>query len=276
MMPSTEYALESVSRSIGGGFFLAPFTNLRLTAFNSAAGVTLLVSGQILGPDGEVRPFQQTLVPTTARAISTAIFAPGCGWLLDAQIVASAGTPRRGQCFARLELIAGREGATHALGTVLQGYVQDTTALAWPGSPIVSSVDGPGVIRAIVGTDPAAGVEISETVPTNARWRLLAVYAQLVTAVAAANREPSLVVDDGANNLTVSSAFASQAASLTHQYSWHHENQLAAILNGTAHPLRLPRIVAMGGYRIRTATTNIQAADNWGAPNLLVEEWIED
>jgi hypothetical protein len=29
------------------------------------------------------------------------------------------------------------------------------------------------------------------------------------------------------------------------------------------------------GWQIRTTTVNLQAGDNWGAPQLLVEEWLE-
>jgi hypothetical protein len=37
-----------------------------------------------------------------------------------------------------------------------------------------------------------------------------------------------------------------------------------------------PDIILSDGDRIRTQTTGIVAGDDWGAPQILVEEWIED
>jgi hypothetical protein len=81
---------------------------------------------------------------------------------------------------------------------LLQGYVTDTSRLSFPGSPIRSSIEGPGVLRSITGTNPAANAEISETVPTNARWRVHAIRFTLVTDANVANREVALTLDDGA------------------------------------------------------------------------------
>lgn len=270
-------ALTDVQRAaIGGAFYLAPYTNLRLSVFNAAAGVTVTLAGQILGLDGEVRPFQFAMVPTTARAVSTAIFSPGCGWLLHAELLASAGTPRKGQCFARLELIAGREGGTLTLGTILQGYVQDTSALAYPGSAIVASPDGAGVIRSVTGTDPAVNTEIAETVPTNARWRLISIFLELVTDATVANRTVTLLVDDGANTLSSVSASAAQTATQTRQYSAYPGGGAPRLDSTVFYLPTPPGIMLMGGFRIRTTTANRAAGDNYGAPQLLVEEWIED
>src|SRR5207244_3905006 len=54
-------------------------------------------------------------------------------------------------------------------------------------------------LRSFLGTDQAAGSEISEVVPTGKFWRILAVRAQLVTSGTAGNRFPRLEIDDGTN-----------------------------------------------------------------------------
>jgi hypothetical protein len=133
-----------------------------------------------------------------------------------------------------------------------------------------------GRIRSITGTDPAAGAEVSETVPVGAKWRLISFSVTLVTAVAAANRSPALIIDDGTNILYYSTLHAVQTASLTRIYQYAQGSYWvsAADANGVYQD-GLPGLYLMPGWRIRTLTTNIQAADNWGAPQYSIEEYVE-
>jgi len=259
------------------GLWVTGEDRLRVTSFNSAAGVTLAIEGRVLLAGHGLRAFAERHVPNTDRTTASTSFAIGEGWLLDVQIRASAGTPRRGQCLAILELVRGGEGgAVQPLTVLVHGYVTDTQRRAWPGSPLELSTEGPGVIRAIVGTNPAAGVEIVETVPTNARWRLLALLTNFVTDATVANRFAQLLLDDGANIFFASDPPAAQTASLALNYAFGQglarlASALATHTWGSPNGIHLP-----GGFRVRTATNGIVAGDNWGAPTFLVEEWIED
>jgi hypothetical protein len=174
---------------------------LRLRVLNSAAGVRLALEGRILRFDGIAHPFAFEFTPTTDRTEATSLALPGDGFLLNLAVRASAGTPRVGQCFCTVEMVRGQTGATSILGALAAGYVTDTQRLPWPGSPTRHSSDGPGVLRGITGTDPAAGVEITEVVPTNARWHLLMMRAALLTSATVANRFPQFVVLAGASGL---------------------------------------------------------------------------
>lgn len=276
MAGASDLDVAPAPRVVGAGFFLDADTHLRLSAFNSATGVTLTVSGLLMAPDGCVQKFNATHTPATDRTRSTLLIPMGIGWLLSAQIIASAGTPRRGQCFARLELVNGLGGAVSSLGTVLQGYVQDTTVLAYPGSPLEASASGRGVVRSITGTDPAANTEISETVPTNARWRLLAFKATLVADANVANRTIRVVVDDGATQLVVSEAGVNQTAGQTREHMAAAYGLAITSSSGVLYEPLPTDVLLIGGWRLRTVTASIQVGDNWGAPQLLVEEWIED
>lgn len=250
--------------------------NLRVSSFNSAASVTLAVEARIRRPDGLVVPMRFTHTPNTARTIATSLHRLTEGHLLTLSARASSGAPRRGQCFVRAEIIRGLEGATDPIGTALQGYVIDTQGLVVPGSPIVLPTEGPGVIRSITGTDPAVNTEISETVPTNARWRLIALLATLGTDATVANRFARVILDDGANPFWESGDGVALAAASSRIYSFG-ESVFAAVTGAGISVSPLPRTAfLMGGFRIRTSTANLQAGDNWSAPQLLVEEWIED
>lgn len=251
-------------------------TNLRIESFNSLAGVTLTIVARMIATGDEPSIAVYTHTPNTDRTIKTSDFVLPEGWLLSLMVYASAGAPRRGQCFVRASLIEGFTGATINTATLLQGYVQDTTARAWPGSPIEASCDGAGYVRTIVGTNPAAGLEISETVPTNARWELRTFIAQLVASAAAANRRPTLLFDDGANVFWRVNSNVNQVAGETSIYQAAIGAPFAT-LDARVYALPLPaRLPLMGGYRVRSSTAAIDVGDDYAAPIYEVEEWIED
>lgn len=275
-MPIDTPLVGAAARALAGGTYLTRDNAVRVTSFNSAAGVSLTIAGQILNDDGRVVPFSFLHVPNTDRTIATSTVRVGEGVLLNAHVFASSGSPRRGQCFVRVQIVQGFSGAVDAIGTVLQGYVTDTAGRAWPGSPIELSTEGRGVIRSITGTDPAAGAEISETVPTNARWQLLAIRFTLVTDATVANRRPNLQIDDGTTELARSTLQNDATAGATFHYSYQIGVQALAGAGNYFSAHIVSRTYLSGGFRIRTATTNLQAGDNFGAPQLLVEEWIED
>jgi hypothetical protein len=256
--------------------YLTGEESLRLRSFNSAAGVTLALEGRLLRPDGSCDPMSSPHQPTTDRSAVVTVHSLGPGWIQHVSVRASAGSPRVGECFVVVELVRGQAGAMQPLGVILQGYVTDTSGLAWPGASALSSAAGPGVIRSIAGADPAAGAEFSETVPTNARWRLLGVDVALVTDATAANRTQRLIIDDGATIVAEITPAVAQTATLTWRYSYARNVQRGVDPGGTLINAPLPDAWLMGGYRVRSATTNLQAGDNYGAPQLWVEEWIED
>jgi hypothetical protein len=118
------------------------------------------------------------------------------------------------------------------------------------------------------GAAPAAGADWSFVVPAGHVYRVISLYASLVTAVAVANRVVQLVASDGvASFLTIAPA-AVQAASLTYGYAWWEHAPGALVGTGQAIPL-VP-LVLEAGWSLASSTTAIQAADQWGAPALHV------
>ncbi|MGH9411301.1 MAG: hypothetical protein ACRD1V_17845, partial [Vicinamibacterales bacterium] len=112
-------------------------------------------------------------------------------------------------------------------------------------------------------------------VPVGARWRVKAITAPLVTSSAVANRFPNLIVDDGAKTVFQVGTDQAQTASTTTTYSIAEGiglegNSDNVVLGTLPVDLRLP-----AGFRLRSLTTALDAGDNWGAPQILVEEWIE-
>lgn len=249
---------------------------LRLTVLNALANVRVRLAGRFLNLEGRIVSFAHDLLPTSDRVATTLTRSLGEGWLLDWSVVAIAAAPVIGQAYAIVSLVRGQTGAVVDLATLGAGYVTTTQRLASTDASVASSLDGAGALRSIAGTTPAAGVEVSETVPTNARWEILAFKAQLVTAVAVANRVPSLTLDDGATVYYRTSCGFLQTASSTFIWSWGPGvNALAPVANSQLQEtlpvgLRLP-----AGHRINTVTGALQGADQWNAIQYLVREWIE-
>jgi hypothetical protein len=258
-----------------GGIYLSGEDNFRLTTWGAVAALAVQLEGRFVGADGCTVPLVETQIPNSDRSAKTTIFPAREGLLTNVQLRVASGTAIGGSVAGLLEIIRGREGGVQPLGTLLQGYVTSATRLAWPGSPIVPLTGGAGRLRVIVGTDPAAGVEISETVPTGARWKLRSIAFTLVASAVVANRTPVLTIDDGANVLWEVSNNVAQTASQTVKYRAGVGVPLTTF-GALAYLLPLPSELPLGaGSRIRTVTGAIDAGDNYGPPIYTVEEWLE-
>lgn len=130
---------------------------------------------------------------------------------------------------------------------------------------------GSGTVRAIIGTDPPAGVEFSETVPAGVQWRLMAVGAVLATSAVVATRGPNLDIAGPVGGVFFHSQQGLQVAGLTLLRNW-------ATIGGEGpgfSPVgQIPIGLVLGpGFVISSHILGLQAGDEWGAPQLIVEEW---
>lgn len=135
--------------------------------------------------------------------------------------------------------------------------------------------DGPGVVRSIAGSAPAAGAEISETVPAGVRWQLLGMKYQLVASATVANRQSTLLVDDGTTTLFYAGGDPSQPASSTFLYSYGQG--YGGVLSGGAtnaigRSFPSPNFL-IPGFRLRTQTASIQVGDQYSSIQYVVREW---
>lgn len=275
-MAETQLAPALPSLVGGAAWWCSGDEALRLTSFNADADAQVTLTGRFLEADRLTPvPLERRHVPNTDRTAATVDIALARGWLQQLTVRATTGSPTYAHTFVIVELIRGLGTSATVLATLLAGPVSANTRRAWPGSPLASSIEGPGALRSITGTDPAANVEISETVPTGARWKLHAIALTLVTDATAADREVILTFDDGTTVYYAAAPAANQAASLTRRYSAGRGGVRGISLAGLEIAIALPDLWLPAGHRIRTATTGRQATDNFGAPQLLVEEHLE-
>lgn len=258
-----------------GAVWIRDGESLLFQAFSSVASLVLQFTGYALTPQGDPIIFDVRLTPTSDRLATEVVQQFGECFLLGVACSIVSGNANRGQCYVRVRAQRGSGSTVMPLMPLIQHYVNDNYSPVFPYSPQEDSLEGPGMLRSITGTDPAAGAEISETVPTGARWRLHSLVVTLVTDATVATRVPRLFLDSGSGIYAKYNGPSTQAASLTVAYQTGNLGE-AVTGSGSAAHLPMPSDTRLAaGYTIDSATVNLQAGDNYGAPVMLVEEWLE-
>ena len=119
---------------------------------------------------------------------------------------------------------------------------------------------------------PAAGVEISVTVPAGVKWRIQDVAFLFTTDATAVDRTPTV-------RITATSLFLITKATILHGassarvyiYNWTSINEAAIDVAGITFT-NLTDVWVPEGSVIATNTVNLQAGDAFTAPTLIVEE----
>ncbi len=122
--------------------------------------------------------------------------------------------------------------------------------------------------------DPAPGSEILEVVPARRRWILHAIRFILTTDGNDSSRFVHLILDDGTNIFLDICVTAAHAKSTTKIYNFSSFGSTQLEPNDCLY-IPLPPLPLKESYRIRTITDGIQVGDDYTAPQLLVEEWID-
>lgn len=250
--------------------------NLQVVASNTLVGARIAIQGRRITEEGTIEPFTFVHVPNSNRTVTTQVFKLGRGALLNLAVFVDVGTPLIGQTFVMLQIVRGFGGPLVLLGTLLQGYVTSSQGLGWPGSPIQSSIEGGGYYRVMVGTKPAAGAVITETVPTGARWVLTSIQVILTTSATAGNRRPFVQVSANGSAQAVCVSFttvpASDAGAFYFTQGLPHETGLA----GAAQVFGLPSgLTLLAGSQVIANAVGLQAGDQFEGPTLSIREWLE-
>jgi hypothetical protein len=132
--------------------------------------------------------------------------------------------------------------------------------------------DTQGEILTLSSADPAAGAEISYTLPAGYRYQILSVQATLVTDATAANRFPVLTINDGTNDVAGFAAGTAQTATQTVAYQFGPGIAGYQASLRTHVPTATPLILKAGNI-IKTVTAGIVAGDNWGIARICVMRW---
>jgi hypothetical protein len=246
-----------------------------MNVFGAVANVSVVCQGLFLRPDGMIIPFAQTVVAPTDRSRAKLSFSLGEGFLLSAALLSSGVNVRRGQVFANLTLDWGGPGVAVTVSEVMQGYVSTFSVPIYPNGRQDFPLDPPGILRSITGTQPAAGANILEVVPTGARWRLRSIHVRLVTANAGGTRTVQLGIDDTISTFLQLQPNQTQALNTTVDNFATAGSFLGVAAAGSTYWSLPPDVVLFQGWAFRTSVLGINAADQFAAPIYEVEEWLE-
>lgn len=159
-------------------FLVTGEDNLRVRSWCSQAGVRLAIDMRFALPDGTVQAFADSHVPHSDRSVQMSDIRLTSGYVLNLVVRAVAGAPLVGQCYVTVDVIRGSGTAAVVLGQMLGGYISTSQGLSWPGSPIRSSLEGPGFpTTGFVGT-PGGVSNPTDTVPAGARWLITSLYTE--------------------------------------------------------------------------------------------------
>jgi hypothetical protein len=258
-------------------WYLTGEDNLRVTSASAMSGLTLSITGRVYDPSrGVVVPFERTHTPNGDRTLKRSVIALGAGFVLDVTVRVTVGNPLMGQTYVILELVRGLDGPLTLVGTFASGYVTASQGVGWPGSPIISSTDGEPAVRYVQGTDPAAGLEITETVPTGARWEVMTFSAILTNGAIVANRIPALVFSKAPHVVAKSVVGASIAENLSRLVSWGPGIQQQTAFDSPGRITVIPaKILLLAGMSLSTSTINFGVGDQYTDVAYVVREWLE-
>jgi hypothetical protein len=200
----------------------------------------------------------------------------GEGFLLTLGVTVLAGAPLRGQTYCRVQVARGLTGSERFMTDLLADYVSTRYAPVWPVSQARPPTQGQGLFRLVTGSAPNIGQEIFITVPAGVRWRPYGIRFTLQTESSLATRVVRLQVNDGLVTTVTVAGGARTGGNRIMRFNFVRQvGSVAppAVVGEIIMPL--PDLLLLGGWRIFTYTENIRVLDQYSAPVLLVEEWIE-
>lgn len=248
---------------------------LQVAAVANFAGAIVNFGLRWLMPDGQIIPQTITLNIPNAGVIAQLQVAVPEGFLLTAAMFSPTGLAANQWAFASAAILRGGIQGANTFDEFLQGYLSHEYAPSFPDWPPQRSTDGAGVLVSSLIGNPAAGQDFTITVPTLRRWQVLSLRAVLNASVAVANRNVAFLLDDGANTFFSLNSIAAVVASTNERIvasadlPYVNDN-----VNTQTIPFPSPTILG-AGYRIKSLTTNLQAADQWNNIELLVLEWCD-
>jgi hypothetical protein len=283
-MPADQFKVRSASAGLqfatqelqpGIGCYIGVDDRLMVSFMFDLNNNQPVVNVRVLRDDGTIIPFTFTPPVTAARTLQQTIFNLCEGFILSCSIMAISPTNAANIAWGSCAIVRAPGTTLSQYELLCAGYLSNVFPVGYPLSVPQRSIEGPGQPRSFAITTPGAGADWSFTVPAGMRLRVIAISGTLVTAVAVANRNVDLVLDDGVTVYAEIPSGASQIASLTNDYSWIDSGPPGTIFdNQVVLPLPANYIVPPN-HRIRSETTGIQGADQWSNLNMLAIEWLE-
>lgn len=223
-------------------------------------------------PDGEIVTGEENFTsPQQSAATFTFRIAPCL--LLGVALVSNNAALSQGGVYANIGIMR-FSGASQVLTqSLISGYVQFSVPLYWPGDADLQPGADPGSLQQLTIGNPAAGADWTTTFNAFTRNQILSIRAQFATAVAVANRQVQIVFDNSTNIHFASLPSPVQVASLTWNYDFAHCAIVPTQILTEVNVHIPPELLVNGTWRVRSLTTNIQAADQWSNIFMSLKQW---
>jgi hypothetical protein len=248
---------------------------LLIYVYNSIPNNSAVIQLRVLTPSGELKQHLWYHPLKSDRSVNWFSHELAEGFILTLTIYVTAVTPP-GACYVETDLRTGGGGSTVVAQVLAMGYVSSVRHLVWPYPRFVTPGEGPGNFRTIIGTDPAPGAFISESIPTGARWKLVSLTCTLTTSATVLDRVAAFGVTDAGTTLLFLPSPTTQPASKTYRYTWALGIPQWFSAAGSAVGLPLPdELYLFAGQSFWVNLTSFAVDDDFTAPAYVVEEWIQ-
>lgn len=259
--------------------YLSMDDTLLVQTICAASQVFATATVRMLLPDGTLRVDYYQVVPSPINVIfSYVVIPPVEGYLLSA--IVQVDSTLEGSCWCQMTAFKG--SVAQPIITlppvsgllVVQGYVDQSTFLAWPNSPAVEAGVGAGRIRYIAPFVANGTNWICKTTSVQ-RWQILAVQARLTTSAAATPRQVSLAwYDHFGNSLLRIPCNFTQGPSLAYSYYFyvgaaHIETSTTWITAPLPAGLILDPVMSL-----QSAVAFLDPGDSWSFVDVAVQEWM--
>lgn len=260
---------------LAGGLFVDGREVLEVSAITNTGGGTLGIHARLVTPQGELTHAVYSFIPAASGQLNSDVFKLARGVLTSVFIHQTAGNISQPAVWVRVSLVRRLVSSILASGRLTSGYVYTGHPLAWPPATLHSSLEGPGAIRARQTPDPGAGAQVQHITEANARTLIRSIRFTLVTSAVAGNRNVSIECQVGGLVQFRVPSQSAQAAGLTHNYNVVPGATAQAVV-GVEHVIPWPLDYMLPELAtIQTAVAGMDAGDNFGAANLVTEEWLE-
>ena len=248
---------------------------LYVRSWNSiTTGMTIVIRGDLLHPDGRIRPFEFRHTPLTSGLPSLEVFTLAEGFLIGLSVRGEGAAVPRGATLVDVGVLRGRAVAGQEQKVLIGGYVEFNRPLSYPPTYYEPSGSGTGAQTPLGTADPPAGSEISHTIPVNEQWRMTTFRAALVTDATVANRFPRLRIFRSGTEVWRSRTHDAQTASQAVVYNFVLGGFFEATVQNGEHSNVLPDGRLQGNDTIQTTTVGLQAGDNWTLGVAWLEVWM--
>lgn len=227
----------------------------------------------VLLEDGQIVTYQWRLSSSVALMPTTLTFPLGEGYILFASVEVQEPTAPCNSVFVAVDVIRGDALTGQMYTTLLRGFTGFGSPIHYPYTSLQSPCDGIGqqVVTAIA--NPAAGAEVVFTVPSGVEMELLSFITTLTTDGTVSNRAVRPRITDGVLTVWETRATNTQAASQVVTYAASQQIGDTGF-NAPIATRALPTQLRLReGWTIGTATTNLQAGDQFSATVLTARQY---